>query len=64
MTKILDEVLAANARYAENFGEKANLLLPPSRRFCDPDLYGWASFSFLLSSPAEPSYERHGSALP
>ena len=23
MTKILDEVLAANAKYAENFGDKA-----------------------------------------
>ena len=33
MTKILDEVLAANAKYAENFGDKGNLPLPPSRRF-------------------------------
>src|SRR6266404_5352552 len=33
MTKILDEVLAANAKYAENFGAKGNLPLPPSRRF-------------------------------
>ena len=33
MTKILDEVLAANARYAENFGDKGNLPLPPSRHF-------------------------------
>jgi carbonic anhydrase len=31
MTKILDEVLAANAKYAENFGDKGNLPLPPSR---------------------------------
>jgi hypothetical protein len=30
MTKILDEVLAANAKYAENFGDKGNLPLPPS----------------------------------
>jgi hypothetical protein len=30
MSKILDEVLAANAKYAEGFGEKANLPLPPS----------------------------------
>jgi hypothetical protein len=28
MTKILDEVLAANAKYAENFGDKGNLPLP------------------------------------
>src|SRR6202165_3459081 len=33
MTKILDEVLAANARYAEAFGDKGNLALLPSRRF-------------------------------
>jgi carbonic anhydrase len=33
MSKILDEVLAANAKYAENFGDKKNLPLPPSRRF-------------------------------
>jgi carbonic anhydrase len=29
MTKILDEVLAANAKYAENFGDKGSLPLPP-----------------------------------
>ena len=33
MTKILDEVLAANAKYAENFGDKRHLPLPPSRHF-------------------------------
>src|SRR5712671_6232054 len=33
MTKILDEVLAANTKYAENFGDKGNLPLPPSRHF-------------------------------
>jgi carbonic anhydrase len=33
MTKILDEVLAANAQYAESFGDKGNLPLPPSRHF-------------------------------
>src|SRR6476646_6995138 len=33
MTKILEEVLAANAKYAEDFGDKGNLPLPPSRRF-------------------------------
>ena len=33
MTKILDEVLAANAKYAEGFGDKGNLTLPPSRHF-------------------------------
>jgi carbonic anhydrase len=33
VTKILDEVLAANAKYAENFGDKGNLPLPPGRHF-------------------------------
>jgi carbonic anhydrase len=33
MSNILDEVLAANAKYAEAFGDKGNLALPPSRRF-------------------------------
>ena len=33
MSKILDEVLGANAQYAEEFGDKANLALPPSRGF-------------------------------
>jgi carbonic anhydrase len=33
MTKILEEVMAANAKYAENFGDKGTLPLPPSRRF-------------------------------
>jgi carbonic anhydrase len=33
MAKILDEVLSANAKYAENFEDKGNLPLPPSRHF-------------------------------
>src|SRR5256884_7566642 len=33
MTKTLDEVLAANAKYAENFGDKGTLPWPPSRHF-------------------------------
>src|SRR6516164_421348 len=33
MTKIVDEVLAANVKYAQSFGDKAHLPLPPSRRF-------------------------------
>ncbi|HVQ39308.1 MAG TPA: carbonic anhydrase [Pyrinomonadaceae bacterium] len=33
MSKILEEVLAANARYVEDFGDKGQLTLPPSRRF-------------------------------
>ena len=33
MTKILGEVLAANVKYAESFGDKGSLPLPPSRHF-------------------------------
>ena len=33
MSKIRDEVLAANAAYADNFGDKAKLALPPARGF-------------------------------
>ena len=33
MSKILDEVLAANAQYAASFGAKGELALPPARGF-------------------------------
>jgi len=33
MTKILNEVLAANTKYTESFGDQGNLPLPPSRHF-------------------------------
>lgn len=33
MSKILDEVLAANQAYAANFGDKSELPLPPGRSF-------------------------------
>jgi len=33
MSKILEEVLGANADYAANFGEKGKLALPPARSF-------------------------------
>lgn len=33
MSNILEEVMAANEAYAESFGEKKNLALPPARRF-------------------------------
>lgn len=33
MSTILNEVLAANADYAEKFGDKADLPMPPGRRF-------------------------------
>ncbi|MGH8537013.1 MAG: beta-class carbonic anhydrase [Gammaproteobacteria bacterium] len=33
MSQILQEVLAANARYAANFGDKGKLAMPPTRRF-------------------------------
>jgi carbonic anhydrase len=33
MSEILNEVLAANKEYAENFGDKKDLALPPARKF-------------------------------
>jgi carbonic anhydrase len=33
VSKILGEVLAANATYAASFGDKANLPMPPGRKF-------------------------------
>ena len=33
MTRIVEEVLAANEAYAATFGDKANLPLTPGRRF-------------------------------
>jgi carbonic anhydrase len=33
MSKVVEEVLAANADYARAFGDKANLPMPPGRRF-------------------------------
>jgi carbonic anhydrase len=33
MSKVLDEVLEANLRYAASFGDKGNLPMPPGRHF-------------------------------
>jgi carbonic anhydrase len=33
MSKILTEVLDANAKYAESFGDKGSLAMPPARQF-------------------------------
>ena len=33
MTETLNQVLEANSRYAESFGDKASLSMPPARRF-------------------------------
>jgi carbonic anhydrase len=33
MSNVLEEVLAANQRYAADFGDKARLAMPPARRF-------------------------------
>jgi len=33
MSTVLSEVLIANEKYSDSFGEKANLALPPARRF-------------------------------
>lgn len=33
MSSVLNEVLSANQKYSESFGKKADLALPPARRF-------------------------------
>jgi len=33
MSEVLNQVLAANSKYSENFGDKGKLALPPARRF-------------------------------
>lgn len=33
MSRIVNEVLEANRRYAADFGDKAKLAMPPARRF-------------------------------
>ena len=33
MSEVLNQVLAANRKYSENFGEKGKLAMPPARRF-------------------------------
>ncbi len=33
MSKLRDEVMAANAAYTADFGDKGNLPMPPGRRF-------------------------------
>ena len=33
LSKVHEEVLSANEAYAADFGEKANLALPPARQF-------------------------------
>lgn len=33
MSQIIEEVLAANLTYTENFDDKGNLTIPPSCRF-------------------------------
>ncbi len=47
MSNVLQEVLAANQRYAADFGDKAKLAMPPARHsgatLCHPDLHGCAA---------------------
>ena len=59
MTQIRDEVLSANAAYAERFGDKADLALPPARSFAiltcmdarlDPAKYAGLSEGDAMSS--------------
>ena len=43
MSNVLQEVLAANQRYAADFGDKAKLAMPPGATLCHPHLYGCAA---------------------
>jgi len=56
MTKVLDEVLAANGAYAVEFGDKRSLPLPPARRFailtCMDARLDPAKFAGLLEGDA------------
>lgn len=33
MSNVLNEVLSANKKYTENFGDKGTLAIPPRRKF-------------------------------
>ena len=51
MSKVLDEVLEANVRYAASFGDKGKMPMPPGRHFAiltcmdarwiRPNMPGW-----------------------
>ena len=63
MTDVLDQVLAANARCAADFGTRSELALPPARRFAiltcmgarsgHGRLVGWHTFTDLAASVTE-----------
>ena len=44
MSKIVDEVIAANKQYASNFGANKDLALPPARGIRDTDMHGCEDF--------------------
>jgi hypothetical protein len=50
MSKIVDEVVAANKKYASNFGAKKDLALPPARGFAI--LTVWMRALILRNMPA------------
>ena len=45
MSQIRNEVLKANDTYAQAFGDKGALAMPPARRSAIPDVHGRASRS-------------------
>ena len=51
MSRILDQVLAANRAYSESFGAKGRLAMPPARRFAISDLHGRAARSGKVRWP-------------
>ncbi len=58
MSQIVEEVLAANLTYTENFGDKGNLTIPSSRRFailtCMDARLDPAKFAGLDDTPESP----------
>ncbi len=51
MRNVLQEVLAANQRYAADFGDKAALAMPPTRRDALPFSLAWMRGLIPPSSP-------------
>ena len=62
MSKIVNEVLAANASYVSGFGTKGMLAMPPARRFAI--LTSWTPGSTLRNTPASPRVMRMSFATP
>src|SRR5260370_22338291 len=67
MSRVVDEVLAANRAYSESFGAKGQLGMPPARRFailtCIDARLDPAKFAGLLEGDAHVIRNAGGSAI-